>query len=274
MYVDSHQFFSKLERGHYFWMLSAYKAIFICFMPLDLSPLIKKKNFSQTIIVQAADIVAETEFTLEIGNNTEFVSGVVGWVDFEKRLGKDDTDRLCENSYLKGFWPMIYDILDDNWTIRDSLKPELSYLSDIGLRFDALVWPNHLSSLIIFAQTYNNLIIVIDHIARPKIVNCEIDQWIKDTNELSSLDNVYCKFSGIIAELGEGYTIPQITPYIDFILKKFDITRLMWGSDWPVLIIADKYGKWFDLAMEFFVTLSEDKRLHIFSNTAKNFYRI
>ena len=274
MYVDSHQHFWKLERGDYSWMSSDYEAIFRDFMPTDLAPIINKKNISQTIIVQAADTLAETEFTLEIANNTEFVSGVVGWVDFEKKSVEEDIDRLSENSYLKGFRPMIHDISDDNWMIRDSLKSGLSYLSDKGLSFDALVRPNHLSNLIIFAQTYNDLPIVIDHIAKPKIINGEIDQWMKDMSELSSLENVYCKFSGIVTEVGEGYKITQITPYIEFILETFNSKKLMWGSDWPVLTIADNYGKWFDLAMDFCTKLSVDERLDIFSNTAKNFYRI
>ena len=274
MYIDIHQHFWKLERGDYAWMSSDYKAIFRDFLPGDLISLIKKKNISQTIIIQAADTIAETEFTLNIANENDFVSGVVGWVDFEKLSVKDDIDRLSESPYLKGFRPMIHDILDDNWMLRDSLKSGLSYLSDKGLSFDALVRPNHLSNLIAFAQTYNELPIVIDHIAKPRIVDGEIDRWMKEMTELASLDNVYCKFSGIVTEVGEGYTSSQIAPYIDFVLKTFDTKKLMWGSDWPVLTIAENYGEWFDLAMQFCSKLSKDEQLDIFANTAKFFYRV
>ena len=274
MYVDSHQHFWQLERGDYTWMSSDYKAIFRDFMPPDLAPLIAEKNISQTIIVQAADTVAETEFTLEIANKTQFVSGGVGWVDFEKSSVKEDIDRLCENPYLKGFRPMIHDISDDNWMIRDSLRPGLSYLSDKGLSFDALVRPKHLHNLIIFAKTYYKLPIVIDHIAKPKIVNGGMDQWMKDMRELANLDNIYCKFSGIVTEVGESYTSSEIAPHIEFILKTFGTKKLMWGSDWPVLTIAENYGKWFELAMNFCAEPSIDERLDIFANTAKNFYRV
>ena len=165
---------------------------------------------------------------------------MVSWIDFEKTSVEDDIDRLLENSYLKGFRPMIHDISDNNWMIREGLKPGLSYLSDKGLSFDALVRPNHLSKLIIFTQTYDNLPIVIDHFAKPKIINGEIDQWM---SELAKLNNVYCKFSGTVTEVGEGKIISQITSYIDFILKAFDKKMLMWGTDWRVLTIADNYGK-------------------------------
>ena len=106
--------------------------------------------------------MAETEFTLNLANNTEFVSGVVGWVEFDKASVKDDIDRLYENTYLKGFRPMFHDILD------------------------------------------NNLPIITDHIAKPKVVNGEIYYWMKDKKELSNLDNVYCKFLGIVTEVEEG----------------------------------------------------------------------
>ena len=158
--------------------------------------------------------------------------------------------------------------------IQNSLKLLFSYLSDNGLSFVALLRPNHLNSLIIFAQTYNKLHIVIDHMSKPKNVIDKIDQWMKDMNELSRLDNVYFKCSGTGTEVGECYTIPQIILYIDFILKTFDIKRLLRGSDWPVLTITDNYGKSFDLAMDFCPKLFEHKQLDIFSNAAKNFYRI
>ena len=271
MHLDSHQHLWKLERIDCSWMSSDYKAIFKDLMPADLMPLVKERNITQSIVLLAADKVAETEFTLNIVSNTEFLSGVVGVVDFEKTSVNDDIDRLSENSYLKGFRLVFHGISDDNWMIREGLKPGLFYLSDKGLTADVLVRPNHVSNLIIFAQTYNNLPIVIDHIAKPKIRKGEIDQCM---SELAKLDNVYCKSSGTVAELGKGCAIPQITPYIDSILKIFDTKKLMWGSDWQVLTIVDNYEKWFDLAMKFCTKLSEDERLDIFSNTAKNFYRI
>ncbi len=274
MYIDSHQHFWKLARGDYSWMSSEYKPLYKDFFPSDLKPLIKEKNISKTIIVQAADTVAETEFTLKLAEDNDFVAGVVGWVDLESPKTKEIIDKLSESKFLKGFRPMIHDIENDEWMLQDNLKENIKYLSSKNLTFDALVRPQHLKFLIKFVQKYDFLPIVIDHIAKPRILNSEIDEWKKDMQVLSSYQNVFCKFSGILTEVGEGYSIAQIEPYIDFILNLFSPNKIMWGSDWPVLTMAENYGRWFDLAMDCCKNFSESEKNMIFANTAKSFYNI
>ena len=128
MYVDSHQHFWKLSRGDYSWMSVDYKPLYKDFFPKDLEPLIREKKISKTIIVQAADTVAETEFTLKLAEDNDFVAGVVGWVDLEKIETKGVLDRLSENKYLKGISPMIHDIANDDWMLQDNLEENISYL--------------------------------------------------------------------------------------------------------------------------------------------------
>ena len=274
MYVDSHQHFWTLSRGDYAWMTPDFKAIYKDFIPDDLAPLLKEKNVTETVIVQAADTVEETDFILNIASKTSYVKGVVGWVDFEDPNAKSQIDRLSQNSLLKGFRPMIHDIKDTNWMLRDSLSDSLSYLVQKGLSFDALVRPHHLKNLLLFAKKYPNLPIVIDHIAKPVIPKGEIEEWFKDMGALASCDNIWCKFSGIVTEIGEGYKKNQIVPYVDRIFELFESQRIMWGSDWPVLTMAETYGNWFDLAQELCSGMSDNEQLNIFSRTAKNFYRI
>ena len=274
MYVDSHQHFWKLDRGDYSWMSADYKPLYKDFFPKDLEPLIKEKNISKTIIVQAADTVAETQFILKLAEDSDFVAGVVGWVDLEKIETKEVIDRLSENRYLKGVRPMIHDIENDDWMLQDNLEDNITYLSKKNLTFDALVRPQHLKNLKKFASKYDFLPIVIDHIAKPKIINYEIDEWKKDMKELSNYENVFCKFSGILTEVGNDYSKKQIDPYIDFILNLFSAKKIMWGSDWPVLTMAENYGKWFDLAKEYCNSFSESEKKLIFAETAKNFYNI
>ena len=274
MYVDSHQHFWKLSRGDYSWMTPDMKVLYKDFFPEDLEPLIKQKNITKTVIVQAADTVAETEFTLSLASKYEFIAGVVGWVDLDSNNAKDDIDKLCESKFLKGFRPMIHDIQDDAWMLNDHLKENIKYLNTKNLTFDALVRPNHLQHLIQFVKKYDFLPIVIDHIAKPVITKSEIDQWKKDMTELSNASNVYCKFSGILTEVGPDYTKEQLDPYIDFILNTFGSDKLMWGSDWPVLTMADNYSNWFDLAMNYCNSFSEDEKNKIFSLNATQFYSL
>ena len=274
MYLDSHQHFWTLSRGDYAWMTPDFKPIYKDFTSEDLGPLIKEKKITETVIVQAADTVAETDFILDIARQTPYVKGVVGWVDFEDSNVKSCIDRLSQNPLLKGFRPMIHDIKDVNWMLKDTLTESLDYLVKKGLSFDALVRPHHLKNLLVFAKKYPDLPIVIDHIAKPVIPKGEIDEWLKDMSALASLDNIWCKFSGIVTEIGENYTKGQIVPYVERIFELFESQRIMWGSDWPVLTMVESYGNWFDLAQELCSVLSDDEQLNIFSRTARNFYRI
>ena len=274
MYVDSHQHFWKLSRGDYSWMTPDMKKLYKDFFPTDLEPLIKEKNISKTIIVQAADTVAETEFTLKLAEDNEFVAGVVGWVDLESPKTKETIDKLCESKFLKGVRPMIHDIENDEWMLQDNLNENINYLATKNLTFDALVRPQHLKHLIKFVQKFDFLPIVIDHIAKPQILNSKIDEWKKDMQTLSSFQNVFCKFSGILTEVGDDYSKAKIEPYVDFILNLFSPNKIMWGSDWPVLTMAENYGNWFDLAMEYCKSFSESETNMIFSKTARNFYNI
>ena len=274
MYIDSHQHFWKISRGDYSWMSPHNKTLYRDFNSADLLPLIKKKNISQTIIVQAAATTTETEFILKIAENNSFVSGVVGWVDFNKSNVIYDIDKLSQNKYLKGFRPMIHDIDDDNWMLNDNLDFGFKYLIKKNLTFDALVHPNHLKNLYIFAKKYTNLSIVINHIAKPKIVNQEIDEWKKNMKKLSELDNVFCKYSGILTEADKNYSLDQIKPYVNFIFETFKTNKVMWGSDWPVLTMVEKYENWFDIAHNLISHFSENEKMNVFSRTAAKFYKL
>ena len=136
MYIDSHQHFWKLSRGDYTWMSEDYTPLFKDFDSNDLRPLIKEKNITKTVIVQAADTISESKFILDIADKTDFVSGVVGWVNFEDKNVKNDIDRLSQNSYLKGFRPMIHDIEDVNWMLKEEIKEGIEYLNTNNLTFD------------------------------------------------------------------------------------------------------------------------------------------
>ena len=274
MYIDSHQHFWKISRGDYSWMTPDYKQLYKDFNASDLQPIIEKINISQTIIVQAADTIAETEFILNIADNNSFVSGVVGWVDFNKSEVINDIDKLIQNKHLKGFRPMIHDIADKNWMLNSNLEKSFKYLIKKNLTFDALVKPNHLKNLYIFATKYSDLPIVIDHIAKPKIVDQEIDEWKNDMKKLSELENIYCKYSGILTEIGKDYKIDQIKPYINFIFETFNTNKVMWGSDWPVLTMVEQYQNWFDIANNLISHFSKNEKMNIFHNTAKKFYRL
>ena len=163
-------------------------------------------------------------------------------------------------------------ILNNLFFQEDYTRKVLPFLKEdyFPLRTEKILF----SEIVKFVQKYNNLPIVIDHISKPKILNQEIDEWKADMKKLSMLDNIFCKYSGIVTEIGEDYSLEQIKPYTDFIFEIFDTTKIMWGSDWPVLTMAEKYENWFDIAHTLIPNLSNDERMNVFSHTARNFYKI
>ena len=130
------------------------------------------------------------------------------------------------------------------------------------------LWKNY------FAKKYNNLPIVIDHIAKPKILNQEIDEWKADMKKLSMLDNIFCKYSGIVTEIGEDYNLEQIKPYTDFIFEIFDTTKIMWGSDWPVVNLAKGLPEWIAVTRKILGKLSADEASSIAYGTAQTVYKV
>ncbi len=169
--IDAHQHFWNPRRGDYGWLTPAVGPIYRDFMPEDLAPTLTRLGIDGTILVQAAPTVAETIYMLDIAANTPFVAGVVGWVDFTAPDAPDMIARLARDPLLVGLRPMIHDIADDDWMLRDDLAPALHAMTAHGLVFDALVRPRHLPRLARFVTRYPNLAVVIDHGAKPDIRN-------------------------------------------------------------------------------------------------------
>lgn len=272
MIVDAHQHFWQLARGDYTWLTPELKVLYRDFMPDDLAPYLSKHGIEGTILVQAAPTVAETEFMLDIADQTPFVLGVVGWVDFEAPAAADNIARLAQNPKLIGLRPMIQDIADDDWMLRDDLTPAFEAMIKANLTFDALVLPRHLSRLRQLLSRHPKLRTVIDHGAKPEVANGVFEGWASDIACLANETSAYCKLSGLLTEAGDNWTPSDVAPYIEHLLNSFGSRRLVWGSDWPVLTIASDYGVWIDLANSFIS--NQDERQAIFGSNAVDVYRL
>lgn len=274
MKIDSHHHLWTLSRGDYGWMSPDLGPIYRDFVPADLEPHLQAAGVSKTIIVQAADTVAETEFMLATAEDTEWIAGVVGWVDMESPDAIPTLERLTKHPKFKGIRPMIQGIADDDWILRSDLDPVFQALTDMDLCFDALVLPHHLPRLLTRLEKNPDLRCVINHAAKPHLATGELAQWRTDMARLASETSCFCKFSGLVTEAGENYTSDTIRPATDHILTVFGPDRLMFGSDWPVLNLASDYAAWVDLADRLMEGLNEQERANIWSTTASRFYRL
>ena len=269
--IDAHQHFWKVARGDYGW-LAAYPTIARDFLPADLAPLLAKAGIDKTILVQAAPAVSETEFLLQIAEATPFVAGVVGWVALDAPDAPIQIARLAANAKLVGLRPMLQDLPDDAWSLRQDLTPALDAMKRADLCFDALVKPRHLPVLIEFLARHDLLAVVIDHGAKPDIATNGIEPWARCMREIGRNSRALCKLSGLATEAGPDWSAQILEPYVDVLLESFGPQRLMWGSDWPVLNLAGDYAGWLDLAETLTKQLTSIEGDAIFGGTAASFY--
>jgi L-fuconolactonase len=270
--IDSHQHFWTLERGDYGWLTETLAPIYRDFGPDDLLPKLSRNGIDKTILVQAAPTVAETHFMLGIAAKTPFVAGVVGWADFEAAGAPDTIGKLAADPLLVGLRPMIHDIPDDDWMLRDDLGPAFTALIEHGLVFDALVRPHHLPRLKILLERYPSLPVVVDHAAKPVIREEKLDPWRADIAAIAAHPSATCKISGMATEAASDWKAADLKPYVDHLLDVFGPGRLLWGSDWPVLNLAGTYDRWLEATNLLLAHLREHDRDAILGGNAADLY--
>ena len=270
--IDAHQHFWKLERGDYRCLTPDLRPLRRDFLPQHLRPLLRRAGVRKTVLVQAADSLAETRYLLSLADQEDFIAAVVGWVDMEDAATPMLLAELAENTCLVGVRPMIQDIAEIDWMLSPRLQPAFAALQRLGLTLDALVKPIHLDNLLILLRRHPGLAVVIDHAAKPEIANGGNGRWRVRMRELAALDNCYCKLSGLLTEAGDNAQPAQIQPYVEFLLECFGSRKLMWGSDWPVLNLAGSYQGWRRMCEGFIARLSAADQKRIFGGTAEAFY--
>ena len=275
MRIDAHQHFWRPSRGDYGWLTQqAHPAICRKFLPQDLAPLLADAGIERTVLVQAAPTVAETEYLLGLAAETTFVAGVVGWADFEAVDAPKQIEGLAANPKLLGLRPMLQDLDDDAWILRPAIAPALDAMQAAGLRLDALVAPRHLPHLARFLAVRPDLKVVIDHGAKPDIAGDALDGWAAQMRAIATDTGAWCKLSGLVTEAGGQWTEESLKPYVDALLGSFGPSRLMWGSDWPVVNEAGGYAAWHSAAAALTEDFSQDERDQVFGGAAQAFYGI
>lgn len=272
--IDSHVHFWALARGDYGWLTPDLGPLYRDFDRDHLAPLIDAAGVDAVVLVQAAPSEAETDFLLDRAAQYDRVAGVVGWIDMAAGDASSRIDALAENRRLKAIRPMIHDIPEIGWMLREELAPAFRALVAHDLAFDALVRPVHLAALRRLADRHPDLRIVIDHGAKPDIANDGFDGWAASMAGLARETPVYCKLSGLVTEAGADWTEDRLRRYVDHLVTEFTPFRLLWGSDWPVVTLAASYGAWWATANRLLAGLDEVGRERIFGGSAAEFYHL
>ena len=275
--IDAHQHFWNPARGDYGWMPKDNAILSRAYGPADLAPHLAQHGINSTVLVQAAPSIAETEYMLGIADATAFVAGVVGWVDFEKPSDRAELIRLAGHPKFKGVRPMIQDIADDGWMLRDDVQWGYRAVIDHGLTFDALGFPRHLAHFLTLLRRYKEMRVVIDHCMKPQISAHSpqnFRHWAEGMARIAGETTAFCKFSALVTEAQAGWTVADLKPYTDHVIAVFGPERVMWGSDWPVCRLAASYDDWRAAAQTLTAHLPDAAKTRIYGATAAEFYRI
>jgi L-fuconolactonase len=277
--IDAHQHYWHPARGDYHWMPMDNPILARPYGPHDLAPQLEQAGISKTVIVQAAASVEETEYILGIADASPTVGAVVGWIDFEIPGHLAHLKRLKNHPKFVGVRPMIQDIPDVNWMLRDDVQWAFAALVDLDLTFDALGFSRHLENFLTILKRYPTLRVVVDHCMKPQIrdhatAKNEFRFWSEGISRIANETSAFCKLSGIVTEANENWTADNLRPYTDHVLNTFGPSRVMWGSDWPVCRLRCEYGEWVRAAEALTVQLSNADQSNVFGGTAARFYRL
>ena len=246
MIVDAHHHFWDPAQADYPWMTDEVAPIRRRFGPEHLEPLLRRHGVDGTIVVQARMEPAETLELLEIADATPFVLGVVGWVD----LTDADVTRVLrsfEVSKLVGIRHQAHDEPDPSWLRRPDVQRGIRAVGEAGLAYDFLVRPRELPAALETARALPEVRFVVDHVAKPPIRSDLDPAWAEPLARLSELENIHCKLSGLVTEADWGSWRPaDLVPYFAQALAWFGAERCMFGSDWPVCLLAADYGQVLD----------------------------
>jgi L-fuconolactonase len=271
--IDSHLHFWRIGGPGQTWPDATWPRIYRDFGPAELSSAAAGGiDLQGAVLVQSQPDDRDTDWILEIARHTPLIQAVVGWADLESRDAPLRIALLAAQPKLRGLRPMLQSIADTEWILRRELEPALEAMVQNRLRFDALVQPRHLPVILEFARRWPKLPIVIDHGAKPHIARGELEPWQAQLAELSLLPNIYCKLSGLRTEQAHRAPSAQLEPYIRALVESFP-ERLMWGSDWPVLLHAgDSYTDWLECVRRYAGLQDPAQWNSLFSAAAREFY--
>jgi L-fuconolactonase len=271
--TDTHQHFWKFDPVRDAWITPEMDVLRRNFLPDDLQPVLNTCGITGTIAVQADQSTTETNFLLHLAAEYPFIKGVVGWIDLQSKDLESELECFSGNPVLKGFRHIVQAETDPGFLLRPDFLKGLKLISDLGYTYDVLIKPHQLPMAIAFAQNLPQAKLVIDHLAKPPIRSGEWKDWAGLIRAFRDLNHVYCKVSGMVTEADSGNLNPEnFRIYLDVITEVFGTERLMYGSDWPVCLLATDYASQLRIVTDYFSGFSESDRSSVFINNANRFY--
>ncbi|MES1158399.1 MAG: amidohydrolase family protein [Terricaulis silvestris] len=273
MIIDAHQHFWRIGENDCTWPTPDLTAIYRNFETTDLEAVASPLGVIGSVLLQTQESDRDTDWMLALAAEAPCVKAVVGWVDLAAPGATERIVQLARAPKFRGLRPMLQSSAQDDWITQPSLAPAIEVMTAHEMSFDALVFTRHLPALRVFAARHPTLQIVIDHAAKPPIALGQLDPWREEMVAIARLPNVWCKFSGLLTEAAPAASSEALQPYVSHLVNIFGASRLMWGSDWPVLLLASDYARWLNMARDLtgFKGAEQDQA---FGGVARAFYRL
>ncbi len=276
MRIDSHQHFWRADRGDYHWMDATVSLLCRDYLPRDLRPHLAKHAIDYTILVQAAQTVAETDFLLDLAAQNDFIAGVVGWLDMDSPDFAVQFEKYRRNPKFIGLRPMLQDIPDDAWILTPQVMKSLQLVAEADFPFEFLTYTRHLPFVLQSLDAVGPMRAVIDHISKPEIRSQILEPWKSYIAQLAKHQNLFCKLSGMITEADHrNWSAKTLQPYVEHVVDSFGWDRLLFGSDWPVCLLAGSYDQVVQLIKDILGSrMDETIESKLFGGNAARFYKL
>jgi L-fuconolactonase len=272
--IDAHVHFWKYNKTRDAWITDDMKIIQKDFLPADLQPVLSENSVEGVLAVQADQSENETDFLLSLAKENTFIKGIVGWVDLQNENIEKRLLYYSQFPLIKGFRHIVQ-AEPPGFLKNKKFLNGVQVLKKYDFTFDVLIYETQLKEAVEFVNYFPAQKFIIDHCAKPAIRHKSITEWKKWMTEISKRKNIFCKLSGLITEARwNQWEEKDIYPYLDVIFECFGKERIVFGSDWPVMLLSGKYKKWKELLENYMTDVSQEDKEKIFQKNAIEFYRL
>ena len=272
--IYTHVHFWQYDEVRDSWIDDSMEVIRKDFLPSDIEELLVSNSVEGIVAVQADQSLTETRFLLDFAENNPKILGVVGWIDFLSDNFEEQLHTFRKYSKLKG-WRHIVQAEPEGFLAYPQFVDNIRKLKAYNHTYDILVYYSQMGEAIEFAEKLPEQKLVLDHMGKPDLKTPEIVLWKKNIAALAKAKNVYCKLSGLVTEAEKGnWTKETLEPYLDVIFEHFGTSRIMFGSDWPVMLLNTNYTEWIQLVKDYIQKFSKEEQHQILSGNAADFYNL
>jgi len=272
--IDAHVHFWKYNPIKDAWITDEMGLLQRDFFPQDLKPVLQENGVTGIVAVQADQSEKETKFLSQLANKNPFIKGIVGWVDLQNKNVEDKLLYWSEYPLVKGFRHIVQ-AETEGFLKKEAFLDGIKLLKNFDFTYDILIYPNQLKEAIQFVNKFPDQKFILDHCGKPCIRDQKINEWKIELKEIAQNENVYCKVSGLTTEeKWNQWKEKDFYPYLDVVFESFGTDRILFGSDWPVMLLSSTYNKWKNLLEKYMLQFSDEEKQKVFDTNAIKFYNL